>query len=133
MNASELLRYRLASQQISASKFVSSGEAARWMGIIQAQDFAGGKWALALRTQQATEVMIEQAIADRSLIRTWSARGTLHFMAPEDVHWVNDLIRPRLLASLQTHHRRDGLDDGQALKGLNVLSSLLAEPVKEPL
>ncbi|MFT4031928.1 MAG: winged helix DNA-binding domain-containing protein [Siphonobacter sp.] len=128
MNQAELLRYRLASQQISSSTYNSPGELARWMGILQAQDYAAGKWSVALRTQGATEKSIEQAISDRTLVRTWSLRGTLHFMAPEDVHWVTDLIRPRLANSLMANHRRQGLSDQEALKGLKLLSQNLTNP-----
>ncbi len=38
-----------------------------------------------MRTHGATEASVEQAIAERTIVRTWPLRGTLHFVAAEDV------------------------------------------------
>ena len=47
----------------------------RWLGAVQAQDYLGSLWAIGLRMQNATEEAVEQAIADRTIIRTWPMRG----------------------------------------------------------
>jgi hypothetical protein len=68
------------------------------LGAVQAQDYLGALWAIGLRLR-AAETAIEQAIATRSIVRTWSMRGTLHFVAAEDVRWMLGLLAPRSLAS----------------------------------
>lgn len=84
----------------------------RWFGAVQAQDYLGSLWAVGLRTRSATESSIEQAIAERSIVRTWPLRGTLHFVAAEDARWMLNLCAPRTLARnaarLEKEHGIDG-------------------------
>jgi hypothetical protein len=61
--------------------------------------------------QRATEKDVERAIADRSIVRCWPMRGTLHFVAAEDVPWMLDLLAPRVLKRHRPRLERDfGLD-----------------------
>lgn len=69
----------------------------RWFGAVQAQDYLGSLWAIGLRTRGATEASVERAIAERSIVRTWPLRGTLHFVAAEDARWMLDLCAQRTL------------------------------------
>lgn len=70
----------------------------QWFGAVQAQDYLGSLWAIGLRTRDATEPSVERAITGRSIVRTWPLRGTLHFVAAEDVRWMLNLCAPRTLA-----------------------------------
>jgi len=65
---------------------------------MQAQDYAGALWAIGLRLPDSTQPDVERAIAQREIVRTWPMRGTLHFVAAEDVHWLLPLLTPRILA-----------------------------------
>ena len=76
------------------------------LGAMQAQDFPGAKWALGLRIPGTTDADIEQAIADRKIVRTWPMRGTLHFVAPDDVRWMLQLMTPRIMARAAGRHRQ---------------------------
>jgi hypothetical protein len=67
------------------------------MGVIQAQDYIGALWAVGLRTLDATQEDVEQAIAEGKFVRTWPARGTLHFVAAQDVRWMLALLAPRAI------------------------------------
>jgi hypothetical protein len=49
--------------------------------------------------RQAVAGAIEQALADRTILRTWPMRGTLHFVTPADARWMLKLLAPRILAS----------------------------------
>jgi hypothetical protein len=82
-----------------------------WLGAVQAQDYAGGKWAVGLRLEEATNASIEQALADRAIVRTWPMRGTLHFVAAADVRWMLALLAPRPLARAAARHRQLELDE----------------------
>jgi hypothetical protein len=102
------------------------------MGFVQAQDYLGALWAIGLRTHEATELNIEKALADRSIIRTWLARGTLHFAAAEDVRWMLALLAPRVISRMAGRYRQLDLDEEafdrsrkmvmKALKGGNQLT-----------
>jgi Winged helix DNA-binding domain len=54
------------------------------MGAVQAQDYLYSLWAIGLRMQNATATDVEQAIVDRTILRTWPMRGTIHLVPAED-------------------------------------------------
>lgn len=102
---------RLSSQHIAAADFTTAKEAVAWMGAMQAQDYAGALWSIALRTPHLTREDVEQAIADRQIVRTWPMRGTLHFLAAEDARWITRLLAPRTLAAAASRRRQLEIDD----------------------
>lgn len=106
-----IARQRLANQRIAGERFNGPAEVVAWMGMIQAQDYLAALWAIGLRMTGATEAMIEKAIADRTIIRTWPARGTLHFVAAPDVRWMLDLLAPRAIARSAGRFRQLGIDE----------------------
>jgi hypothetical protein len=110
MTLQELLKKRLANQQILSSQFNSAGEVVRWLGAVQAQDYMGSLWAIGCRLKNAKEKDIEKAIAERTIVRTWPMRGTLHFVAPEDAKWMLQVLTPRVISRAQSEYRRTGLD-----------------------
>lgn len=110
MNTSDIARHRLHNQQIARQKFKHPGEVVAWLGAVQAQDFPGAKWSIALRLPSATDADIEQAVAERKIIRTWPMRGTLHFVAAEDVHWIRALLTPRIISGSAGREKRLELD-----------------------
>jgi len=78
---------------------------------VQAQDFLGALWGIGLRTKGATESSVEAAIARREIVRTWPMRGTLHFVAAQDVRWMTRLLTPRVIAGARSRYRQLELDD----------------------
>jgi ribosomal protein L16/L10AE len=85
----EILRRRLAAQRISTGALATGaladpGEVVSWLGAVQAQDYLAALWAVGLRTTDAREKEVEQAISDRRIVRTWPMRGTLHFVGAAD-------------------------------------------------
>jgi len=111
MTSSLIARHRLSNHLLDGARFDRPGDVVGWMGLIQAQDYRAALWAIGQRMQCATEAGIEQALADRSIVRTWPARGTLHFVAAEDVRWMLELLAPRVIARTARRYRQLGLDD----------------------
>jgi hypothetical protein len=101
---------RLANQQIVATRCQEPAEIVAALGAMQAQDYLGTLWAIGLRLPAATETDIERAIADRTIIRTWPLRSTLHFVAAADVHWLLEFLGPRIVATAGLRHEQFGLD-----------------------
>jgi hypothetical protein len=100
---------------------------------VQAQDYLGSLWAIGLRLRDATAGAVEQASANRTIVRTWPMRGTLHWVPAEDARWMLDLMAPRVIASharrLERHYGLDAAALGRsrdalagALEGGNRLS-----------
>jgi hypothetical protein len=101
---------RLQSQRITRPEGRTPADVVRWLGAVQAQDLPASLWAVGLRMGKAvTEVDVERAIADRSVIRSWPMRGTIHLMPAEDARWMVRLLAPRLDAKLAGNYRRAGL------------------------
>jgi hypothetical protein len=110
MNPLSIPRYRLYNQYISRPWPEKPGDFVAYMGAVQAQDYLGALWALGLRTPQAAEAEIEKATVDRTIVRTWPMRGTLHFVAPADARWMLELLTPRIIAASAGLYRRYELD-----------------------
>lgn len=110
MTTRDIPHYRLFSQHIVASRCRTPAEVVAALGAIQAQDYPGALWSIALRLPAATEADIEQAIADRKIIRTWPMRGTLHFVPGADVRWMLELLAPRIIARRASLFKQLGLD-----------------------
>ncbi|HEX5024646.1 MAG TPA: winged helix DNA-binding domain-containing protein, partial [Agriterribacter sp.] len=58
-----------------------------------------------------SENTIEQALAAKSIIRTWLFRGTLHFVAAADIHWLLDLVSAKIIRSSYTRNKQLELDE----------------------
>src|SRR5215831_18177656 len=110
MTSLNILLQRLYNQQISQRSFQNPNEVVEWFGAMQAQDYFGAKWAIGLRLKGITDADIEQAIADKKIIRTWPMRRTLHFVSPQDIRWMLKLLTPRIIARSKTLYRQLELD-----------------------
>ena len=125
MASVKILHARLLNQQIAAHKFESPGELVKWLGAVQAQDYLGALWAVGLRLTNATESDIEKAIANKTILRTWPMRGTLHFIAPEDARWMLQLLTPRIISRAASVYRNSGLDRKVFAKSSRVIVKAL--------
>ena len=121
----DLAHRRLVSQQLAVHASTTPAEIVAALGAVQAQDYAGGKWAIALRLPHATDEDIEHAIVDRTIVRTWPMRGTLHFVAAAEVRWLLDLLAPRMIARAATRHRQLELDDATFSRARRVVTKAL--------
>jgi hypothetical protein len=118
MTSLNIAHQRLSNQHISQTTFATPGEVVKWLGAVQAQDYVGALWALGLRMKKAVEADVEQALTDKTIVRTWPMRGTLHFVAAADVRWMLELLTPRIVAGmvrrLQKHFGLDEVTFGRS-------------------
>ncbi|MBO0724005.1 MAG: AlkZ family DNA glycosylase [Blastocatellia bacterium] len=99
MTSSDIANLRLRNQHIAGARSERPADVVARMGAVQAQDYLGALWAVGLRMRNAVEADIERALADRTIIRTWPMRGTLHFVAAADARWMLELMTPRIVAN----------------------------------
>jgi ribosomal protein S18 acetylase RimI-like enzyme len=116
---------RLMNQGLVSTGFTSPAEVIAWMGVVQAQDYAGAKWALGLRIAGATDDMIERAFAEGSILRTHVLRPTWHFVTPANIRWMLDLTGPRVKASMMSYYRQHDLGDAVFAQSNDVLARAL--------
>jgi DNA glycosylase AlkZ-like len=99
VTSSDISRLRLHNQHIAGARFEKPDDVVAWLGAVQAQDYLGALWAVGLRMRNAVEADVELALANRTIIRTWPMRGTLHFVAAADIRWMLELLTPRVVAN----------------------------------
>ena len=111
MTNAAITQLRLHNQQISNHNFNKPEQVVEWLGAVQAQDYYAALWAIGLRMDNASQDLVEKAITDKKIIRSWPMRGTLHFVAPENIRWMLKLLTPRIIARSQTQYKQSGLDN----------------------
>lgn len=52
MKIQDILRLRLANQQIAVNNFETPSDVVFWLGALQAQDYPGAKWSIGLRLKK---------------------------------------------------------------------------------
>lgn len=83
------------------------------MLALQAQDYPGGLWSIGLRTASATRRTIETVHETGAFVRSWPMRGTLHFVAADDLPWMLSLTGQRMVRAAEGRRRQLELDQAQ--------------------
>ncbi len=125
MDAATIARLRLYNQQITQPIFRTPAEIVGSLGAIQGQDYPGAKWSIGLRLPGSAEATIDRALADRSVLRTWALRGTLHLVTAEDIRWLLALVAPRVIAGNARRYRQLELDGPTLARGNDILTEAL--------
>ncbi len=123
--ALDIVRYRLHNQLLSQTDITEPAEVVKRLGAVQAQDYAGGKWALGLRMRSATDTVLDQAFNEGKFLRTHILRPTWHFVTPQDIRWMLSLSAPRVHAVNGFMYRQQGLDREIIQKSYRVLENIL--------
>jgi hypothetical protein len=110
MDPARLRSERLRSHRLSAPAS-DPVAAAQHMLATQAQEFWGGRWAIAARSRGARHLSDVDAAFDRGeLVRSWTMRGTIHIIPARDLRWVLSVTGERQLRGAASRHRALGLD-----------------------
>ncbi|WP_458112174.1 winged helix DNA-binding domain-containing protein [Arthrobacter sp. R1-13] len=126
MDPLSTVRQRLVNQRLAGEPFSDAAEAVRWLGAVQAQEFAEAKWSLAERTNGCTDADVEAAFARGDIIRTHLLRPTWHFVAREDLRWMLRLSRPRVHALNRHWYGKFGASPELLIRSHEVFARTLA-------
>ncbi|HEX5655737.1 MAG TPA: winged helix DNA-binding domain-containing protein [Polyangiales bacterium] len=110
MKARELGRQRLMNLHVASSRCVTAAEAVGALGAMQAQDYQGALWAIGLRVPGSKLADVERAVEERTIVRSWPMRGTLHFVAAADLRWLLDLLAARVTKAVVRRQAQLELD-----------------------
>lgn len=109
------------SADISAARIIALGlagpavggpiDVVRHLVCMQAQALPGALVAVALRTADGDPTAVAAALADGSLVRSWTQRGTIHLVAAADLGWILELTAERMLTSAGRRRSELGIDD----------------------
>ncbi len=125
MTPLNIARHRLYNQHLASTTFEKPSDVVGWLGAVQAQEYAGAKWAVAQRTKGITEAAIEQAFADGAILRTHLLRPTWHFVTPADIRWMLTLTAPRVNVVNAYYYRKLRLNDSVFAQSNAVLAKAL--------
>lgn len=125
MRFEDIPKVRLYNQHITKPCFREAREVVKWLGAVQAQDYLGSLWAIGLRLRGSTESMIEKAIENREIVRSWPMRGTLHLVTAEDLRWMLKFLAPRVIQRSTGLYRQAGLDSKVFAKSRKLVSIAL--------
>src|SRR5215212_3622871 len=130
--AFDIVRLRLHNQLLSQTTCTQPDQVVEWLGAVQSQDYAGGKWAVGQRMQAASDAALDKAFNEGKILRTHALRPTWHFVTPADIRWLLALTAPRVHALNAPYYRKLELDHNlfqrsttaltQALQGGNQLT-----------
>ena len=106
----EILRLREFTQRIDPVATGTVTETVRHLLATQAQDFGNALWAVGVRTKGSTRSDVLAALERGEIVRSLPMRGTLHFVAAEDLRWMLALTSARTLQGAKTRFENLGLD-----------------------
>lgn len=127
MNKQDIIQQRLANQHLAGNPLATADQVVSWLGAVQAQDFAGVKWAVGQRVQGADDAAIEAAFNEGAILRTHAMRPTWHFVAPADLRWLQELTAPRVHVVNGTMYRKLELDQDLFRRSNNIISKALED------
>ena len=124
----EARRLRLHSQRLNARASAGVVDIVRDIAAVQAQDSVAELLAVRVRAEGVTANNVEAARAEeRSVVRTWAMRGTLHLLPSEDVRWILRLVGPTMVRKFQRRHQELGLTPQVYDRAMEVLKRALSE------
>src|SRR4051794_35910625 len=95
---------------------------------LQAQDNQASRLGVRARAAAVTDAEVRQAIeVDRTIVRTWLMRGTIHLVDARDLRWLVRLIGPAIARKYRTRWRQIGLTDELLDRSVQLLPELLAD------
>ena len=121
-------RLRAHAQVLAGGAREGSAEAVvQRVFAIQAQDPTASDLGIRVRGRDITAQAIRTAYEkDRSIVRNWYMRGTLHTIPSDDARWVLPLLSPRTLAATNRRYQQLGLDDALRRRADHVIRRALA-------
>jgi hypothetical protein len=118
---------RLAHQSLVGPPLASPVAVVARLGAVQAQDYAGARWAVGMRARGATDADVERACDAGAIVRTHLLRPTWHLVAAADVRWMLALSGPRVQALNAGRYRQLGLDAATLRTGHAALEGALRD------
>jgi hypothetical protein len=100
----------------------------REVGGLQAQLWSAAMLGMRARSAGLRAGRVTRALNDeRSIVRTWLMRGTLHVVAAEDVRWLLHLLGPVFAKAASARHTQLGLDDDLKTRGVASIREILLD------
>jgi hypothetical protein len=98
------------------------------LGGVQAQEPGAAALSIRARTSGLTAGDVERALVEeRSLVRMWAMRGTLHVVASADAGWLHTLFAPLLMADQRRGLHKLEVPEADWPRAVDAIRAALAE------
>jgi hypothetical protein len=95
---------------------------------LQAQLWSATALGMRARSAGLEAAKVMRALdSDRSIVRTWLMRGTLHVVAANDVRWLLHLLGPVFARARGARHAQLRLDDDLKARGVAAIRKILTK------
>jgi winged helix DNA-binding protein len=125
MDGLEIAHRRLRAQHLVGPPRADPVDLVRHFGAMQAQEHAYARWSVAQRCAGVDDAAVQKLVDDGAILRTHALRPTWHFVAAEDLGWIQRLTGPRVHRFNGPVYRATGVDDEVAARGRAVIASAL--------
>ena len=123
-----LRRARLGAQLLHQPRYRSAADVVRHLTGVQAQMLPAAELGLHMRSGGLTRARIDRArLRDRSIVRTWAMRGTLHLIASEDHGWLVPLLAEPGIANARRRLAQEGVSPSQTDRAVPSIGRMLAD------
>ena len=129
LSAAQARIARVRSQRLAGPPGADAHDVVHGLLAVPAQDTRASRLAVRPRCRGTgidAVAVVRACNQERSLVRTWLLRGTLHMAAAEDVRWLVALLGPVFAAGGGPRRLRLGLDEDTLARGLVALREILA-------
>jgi len=117
MTVDEVLRGRLRNQYLADFSQAGPVEVVNRLGVVQAQDFRGARWAVIQRAGPEAAARFDADFAEGRILRTHILRPTWHFVSASDIRWMLDLSGLQIIARSSPYQRQLGISDRMVERG----------------
>jgi hypothetical protein len=125
MTRADIAALRLHNQHLARPVLDDPAAVARRLVAVQSQEYQGGKWTVGQRTLGATDASLDDAFNAGTILRTHVMRPTWHFVAPDDIRWLQALTGPRVHQLNAGLCRRLELDEAVLNRSRGIIEGML--------
>jgi hypothetical protein len=127
LSAGQIRQLRLRAQALVAPPLASAtAVVARLVGV-QAQEEAAARLAIWARSAGLMASTVDrERTAARTFVHTWAMRGTLHWVATEDLGWLLALLGPHFVRAGRRRRRQLGIDGETGRAAMDAIAAILA-------
>ena len=120
-------KLRMRSQLLAGTAGTDVREVVAHMGAMQAQSTPAARLTVRPRSSDLGAGAVTRACnEERSVVRTWTLRGTLHMVAATDVAWMVALLGPTFAARGRRRRQQLGLDEKVCARALRAMRDIMA-------
>lgn len=131
----QVLLLRLRAQRLTPPQSDAVAAVVWALCGLQAQSMPAVPLAMRVRSVDLRAADVQRArLEERSVVRTWAMRSTLHLLAAEDLGWLLPLLAPMSIAASRRRSAELGLDEDMYARGVRAIRDALASrgPLTRP-